>query len=376
MRSVPALVVGVVVCLLTFISVPAAQTPAERPLDIYFVDTEGGQATLYVAPSGQTLLVDTGNAGSRDLERILAVLATAGVTRIDHLFLTHYHGDHYGNVIDLAARMPVGHLYDHGASIEADRPNVQAFEARYAELYRKTPRRVVAPGDAVPVAGLETVVVASHSRPLATPIKGAPGAGQANAACAGVAPRDESKVDPDNHYSAGFVMTFGRFRTVNLGDLTWSRELTLMCPVNPIGTVDLYLTTHHGLDQSGSPAVVHALRPRVAVMNNGTRKGGAVASFQTLRSSPGLEDIWQLHWSYHAGIEHNAPGVMIANLDDAAQVAAVVGGGAAGATLPAGPGGNAAHTPAHYLKVSARRDGSFTVTNSRNGFTRTYAARP
>ena len=149
-----------------------------------------------------------------------------------------------------------------------------------------------------------------------------------------------------------------------------------MCPSNPIGTVDLYLTTHHGLDQSGSPAVVHALRPRVAVMNNGTRKGGAVVSFQTLRTSPGLEDVWQLHWSYAAGIEHNAPGVMIANLDDAAQVAAVVGGGAAGATLPAGPGGNAAHAPAHYLKVSARRDGSFTVTNSRNGFSRSYGARP
>jgi competence protein ComEC len=360
--------------LLLMATVPHAQAPADRPLDIYFIDTEGGQATLYVAPSGQTMLVDTGNAGARDLDRILAVLGTAGVARIDHLFLTHYHGDHYGNVIELAARMPVGRLYDHGASIEADRPTIQAFEARYAELYRKTPRTIVAPGDAVPVAGLPTTVVVSHSRALAAPIAGAPGAGQPNAACAGVAPRDESKVDPDNHYSAGFVMTHGRFRTVNLGDLTWSRELTLMCPSNPLGTVDLYLTTHHGVDQSGSPAVVHALRPRVAVMNNGTRKGGAVASFQTLRTSPGLEDVWQLHWSYHGGIEHNAPGVMIANIDDAAQVAAVIGGG--GATPPAGAGGNAAHAPAHYLKVSARRNGSFTVTNSRNGFARTYAARP
>ncbi len=374
MRSSAAAVLAAA-SLLLVASTPHAQAPADRPLDIYFIDTEGGQATLYAAPSGQTLLVDTGNAGARDLDRILAVLGTAGVTRIDHLFLTHYHGDHYGNVIELAARLPVGHLYDHGASIEADRPNVQAFEARYAELHRKIPRTIVAPGDVVPVAGLATTVVASHSRPLTTAIAGAPGAGQPNPACAGVAPRDESKVDPDNHYSAGFVMAHGRFRTVNLGDLTWSRELALMCPLNPIGTVDLYLTTHHGLDQSGSPAVVHALRPRVAVMNNGTRKGGAVVSFQTLRTSPGLEDIWQLHWSYHGGIEHNAPGVMIANLDDAAQVAAVVAADS-GAALPAGPGGNAAHAPAHYLKVSARRDGSFTVTNSRNGFTRTYAARP
>ena len=102
-----------------------------------------------MSPAGQTLLVDTGNAGERDLDRIVEVLAVAGVTRIDHLFLTHYHGDHYGNLIELAARMPVGRVYDHGPSIEADRPNVQAFEARYAELHRATPRTVVAPGDAV-----------------------------------------------------------------------------------------------------------------------------------------------------------------------------------------------------------------------------------
>ena len=368
------LLAAVVLSLL--VVAPAAQTPAARPLDIYFIDTEGGQATLYVAPSGQSMLVDSGNAGSRDLDRILAVLGTAGVTRIDHLFLTHYHGDHYGSLLELAARMPVGRFYDHGRSIESDSPEVQAFEVRYAELHRATPRTVVTPGDTIPVDGVTTTVVVSHSRALTVPLENAPGAGLANAACAGVAPRDESKVGPDNHYSAGFVMVHGRFRTINLGDLTWSRELTLMCPSNPIGTVDLYLTTHHGLDQSGSPAVVHAVRPRVAVMNNGTRKGGAVASFQTLRSSPGLEDVWQLHWSYAGGIEHNAPGVMIANIDEPAQMAAVVGGGAAaGATMPAGAGGNAGHVPAYYLKVSARADGSFTVTNSRNGFTRTYDAR-
>jgi hypothetical protein len=168
-------------------------------------------------------------------------------------------------------------------------------------------------------------------------------------------------------------MNFGRFRTIDLGDLTWSREFALMCPTNPIGTVDLYLTNHHGLDQSGAPAFVHAIQPRVAIMNNGTRKGGAVQTFQTLETSPGLEDVWQLHWSYAAGIEHNSPGVMIANLDAMDQVAAIVTGGT---TPPAGPGGMAAHTPAHYIKVSARTDGSFTVTNTRNGFSKTYAARP
>ena len=169
-------------------------------------------------------------------------------------------------------------------------------------------------------------------------------------------------------------MAYGRFRTINLGDLTWSREFKLMCPTNQIGTVDLYLTTHHGLDQSGAPVAVHALQPRVAVMNNGTRKGGAVQTYQTLETSPGFEDLWQLHWSYAGGVEHNAPGVMIANIDGPDQLAAIYPG--SGIAPPAGPGGNSSHVPAHYIKVSARADGSFTVTNSRNGYSRTYAAKP
>jgi hypothetical protein len=173
-------------------------------------------------------------------------------------------------------------------------------------------------------------------------------------------------------------MAYGRFRTINLGDLTWSREFKLMCPTNNIGTIDLYLTNHHGLDQSGAPAFVHAIQPRVAIMNNGTRKGGAVQTFQTLETSPGFEHVWQLHWSYAGGIEHNAPGVLIANIDPPEQLAAILNPSTAQPAVapPAGPGGNAAHAPAHYLKVSARNDGSFTVTNSRNNYSRTYAARP
>lgn len=369
---------GHLALFLTFVlaraATPVGQAPgAGRVLDMYFIDTEGGQATLYVAPSGQTLLVDTGNAGARDLDRILAVIADAHVNRIDHLLLTHYHGDHYGNVVALSTRVPIGHLYDHGPSTEGDRPAVAAFERAYAELARTVPRTIVAPGDRIPLDGVTVTVVASHGKALAAPLAGAPGAGASNPACATFAPRDESSVDPDNHYSAGFVLTHGRFRTLNLGDLTWSREFALMCPANPIGQVDLYLTSHHGVDQSGSPALVHAIRPRVAVMNNGTRKGGAVPSFQTLETSPGLEDVWQLHWAYAGGIEHNAPGVMIANVDEPGQVAAIVG---AAPTPPAGRAGDAAHAPAYYLKASARADGSFTVTNSRTGYTKAYAAKP
>jgi competence protein ComEC len=371
MRRAVSLLIVLVVCAMPISS--SAQAPAGKTLDIYYIDTEGGQATLFVSPSGQTLLVDAGNAGERDLNRILEVLRVAGVKQIDHFWLTHYHGDHYGSLIDIAKQVPIKHLYDHGASIEGDRPNIIKFQAAYSEFYKAIPRTIVKPGDKLAFAGTDTTAVMSDSVPMKTAIAKAPGAGRPNPLCADHKPRDESKVDPDNHHSAGFVMSFGRFRTIDLGDLTWSREFMLMCPNNPIGTVDLYLTNHHGLDQSGSPAFVHAIQPRVAIMNNGTRKGGAVQTFQTLETAPGLEDIWQLHWSYAAGVEHNTPGLMIANIDEPAQLAAVVGGAA---TLPEGAGGMAAHAPAHYIKVSARNDGSFTVTNTRNGYSKTYAARP
>jgi len=379
MRTTLLLRLALVLGLAPIMTASAQSSPGSKVLDIYFVDTEGGQSTLYVSPSGETLLVDTGNAGDRDLNRILEVLNTAGVKQIDHLLTTHYHGDHYGSLIELSKRIPIQHLYDHGPSIEGDRPNVAAFQKLYAELYSRTPRTIVKPGDKIAFAGTDLTVVTSDTNVLKTPIAKAPGAGRPNPSCASFKERDESKVDPDNHHSAGFVMTYGRFRMINLGDFTWNREFQLMCPNNPVGTVDLYLTSHHGLDQSGSPALVHALQARVAVMNNGTRKGGAVQTFQTLEASPGLEDLWQLHWSYAGGVEHNAPGVKIANIDERDQLAAIISaapGTTPAVAPPAGPGGNAAHTPAHYIKVSARADGSFTVTNTRNGYSKAYAARP
>jgi beta-lactamase superfamily II metal-dependent hydrolase len=375
MRRTLTLLMVVAVLAMPLATLSGQTRPSAKSLDIYYIDTEGGQATLFVSPAGQTLLVDTGNSGERDLNRILDVLKTAGVAKLDHLWLTHYHGDHYGSMAEIAKRIPVAHFYDHGRSIESDRPNIIAFEKLYPEIIGKSAHTVVKPGDKIAFAGTDVTVVASNSTFLKTPLAKAPGAGRPNPLCASHKPRDESKVDPDNHYSAGFVMQYGAFRTIDLGDLTWSREFELMCPNNPIGTVDLYLTNHHGLDQSGSTTFVHAIRPRVAIMNNGTRKGGAVQSFEILETSPGLEDLWQLHWSYAGGVEHNATGVKIANLDDAAQLAAIVSGAQSPAP-PAGPGGNAAHSPAHYIKVSANADGSFTVTNSRNGYSRAYAARP
>jgi len=240
---------------------------------------------------------------------------------------------------------------------------------------------------------------------LKTPL---PGAGKPNPACATFTPKDITS-DPENGQSLGTLATLGQFRAIDLADLLWNKEHDLICPANPIGTIDLYLVSHHGTDPSGSPQLVHALQPRVAVMQNGTRKGAGTQAMPTMRSSPGLEDIWQLHWSFGAGIEQNSAGVFIANVEDAATTAAALTAGAPPATPPAaaapptapapagaaptgappaapgGPGGQAGggrgaqqppHTPAYWIKITAQQDGSFTVSNSRNGYSKTYAARP
>lgn len=427
-----------VLCLALGVAGLIGQT-RQKTLDIYYIDTEGGQSTLFVAPSGETLLVDTGNGGDRDLGRIVETLKGAGVTQIDHMWTTHYHGDHVGSLLALAKMFPMRHFYDHGKPNAGDRIISAAFLTAYEEL-SKDKRTIVKPGDKVRMTGLDVTTVASANQFIRTNL---PGGGKPNAACVGVKPKDESTyIDPDNGDSAGFIMTYGKFRTADLGDLTWNGELDLMCPTNRIGTVDLYLVSHHGLDRSGSPALVNALAPRVAVMNNGTRKGGAPDTFKGLFASPGLEDVWQLHWSYNAGLD-NLPATFIANVDDNATIAGVLtapppaprgaGPGAPGAGGPGGPGAGgpgagapgpgapgavppqvaaggapvaggpgapggpggpagagrqgagrggpgggaaAAHTPAYLIKVSAQADGTFTVTNTRNNFSKTYQPRP
>lgn len=328
--------------LLTLALLCAAAPEQPKTLDIYFINVEGGQATLFVSPSGESMLVDAGWPGfaGRDADRIAAAAKQAGVSRIDYMVVTHYHTDHVGGVPELAARLPIRTFVDHGPTVEeGDRP--AALFRAYAEARAKGRHLHVQPGDRVPIDGIDVRVVVAGGERLTRPL---PGAGDPNPLCANVAPRDP---DPgENARSVGTLVTYGRFRLVDLGDLTWNKELDLVCPTNVLGTVDVYLTTHHGTETSGPAVIVHALRPKVAVMNNGAKKGGSRAAWRVVRDSPGLEDFWQLHYAIDAGTDHNVPETFIANMDE---------------------------TTSHAIKISAERDGSFVVTNQRTGYTKTYS---
>jgi beta-lactamase superfamily II metal-dependent hydrolase len=319
---------------------------AAGTLDVYYIDVEGGQSTLFVSPSGESMLVDTGwpDFNGRDAERIVTVAKTAGVTRLNYVVITHFHVDHVGGVPQLAERIPIGTFVDHGHSVETGREADDLFNA-YVQARDRASHLIVRAGDRIPIKGIDVRVVTSTGQGILRPLEGA---GQPNPYCAATKPRE---VDPsENAQSIGMMITYGKFRTVDLGDLTWNKELGLVCPDNKLGTVDVYLSTHHGLDQSNAPAIVHALHPRVAITNNGATKGGSPEALHTIQTSPGIEDVWQLHYAQHAGKENNAPEPFIANVDQDAAVS--------------------------WIKVSAQADGGFTVTNSRNGKTKTYGPRP
>jgi competence protein ComEC len=349
----------------------AAQT--RTTLDIYVVDVEGGNATLFVPPSGESVLIDSGNvapAAVRDADRILAAAKAAGLTQIDHLITTHWHNDHFGAMAELAKRIPIRHFVDHGPTVQAN-PILDEFLAKtYPELYGKAKHTVAKPGDTIAVAGLDWRIVTSAGETIKTAL---PGAGSANASCASYKPKDN---DPtENAQSVGSVITFGKFRTVHLGDLTWNKEFDLMCPINRIGTADLFIVSHHGQPISNGPVLVNGIHARVAIMNNGTRKGGQPDTMKVLYSAPGLEDLWQVHFSQLSGQEYTVPGMFIANLTDeplSAMPVAPIAAPAPGPNAPPPPGHNG---PAFWIKVSAQQDGTFTVTNARNGFSKTYAAR-
>jgi beta-lactamase superfamily II metal-dependent hydrolase len=315
---------------------------------IYAIDVEGGQATLLVSPTGASLLVDTGwpnDSGQtgRDAGRIQAAMKDAGITRIDHVLITHFHTDHVGGVPELVKHVQVGEFLDHGVNRE-DSDITRHDYAAYLKAIEGKPRRIVHPGDTIAISGLETIVITADGEHIAR----VPGVKpEANPYCA-----SEPKWDLDeteNPRSTGILVRYGKFRFLDLGDLTKAKEIPLVCPENLIGRVDLYLVDHHGFNLSNAKAFVDAIRPRVAIMDNGAHKAGSPEAWQTVHESPGMEDLWMLHTAEGSDAAHNSAEPLIANLK----------GGADGA----------------YLKVVAEADGSFSVTNSRTGMTKSYAAR-
>ena len=362
-----------VVLLSLSLTVAHSAPQASKRLEIYVVDVEGGKATLVVSPSNESLLIDTGNVGAgaqRDADRIMAAIKSAGLSHIDHLMTTHWHRDHFGAMPLVAARIPIREFIDHGMNVQ---PDVQAdtfLQQTYPGLYRRATRTVVKSGDRISIAGVDVRVVASAGETLTTSL---PGGGTPNPYCAGF--KHQNVDNAENVRSIGILITFGKFRVLDLGDLSANKEFDLMCPNNLIGTVDLFMVSHHGQPNSNSTVLVHAIESRVAIMNNGTRKGGQPEVMKVIHSAPGLEDLWQLHFSQLSGQEYTVPGLFIANLLDTPQPSMPVA-----PMRPPLPGESQVPPPVHngtayWIKVSAQQSGSFAVTNGRNGFSKTYRAR-
>jgi beta-lactamase superfamily II metal-dependent hydrolase len=353
--------------LLTAALIASAQS---KTLDIYVIDVEGGNSTLFVSPTGESLLIDTGNAGSqaaRDAARIVEAVKAAGLDHIDHLITTHWHGDHFGGLAEFVKQVPVREFIDHGPNVQPGELADNFLKNVYPGIIANAKHTVAKPGDKIAMNGVDITVIASAGELIKKPL---PGGGKANPFCSLYKPSDNNAEDP---FSVAVFVTYGKFRTAHLGDLTRNKEFEMMCPTNRLGTVDLFLGLHHGVNSSNSPVMIHALHPRVAIMNNGTRKGGDPETMQTIHSSPGLEDLWQLHFSALSGQEYTVPGMFIANTIDNQPPMMPL------APVPApAPGPNAPPPPAHegkayWIKASAQTNGVFTVTNTRNNFSKTYS---
>jgi beta-lactamase superfamily II metal-dependent hydrolase len=324
---------------------PAPKT--DSVLRIFFVDVEGGQATLLVTPAGQSLLIDTGWPGNdgRDADRIVAAAKKANIGKIDYVLITHFHNDHVGGLPQLATRIPVGTVIDHGDNREStDAPTVQVWQTYQALLAdKKFKRMTVKPGDSLPIHGIQATVLSSDGAVIDRPL---PGMGQKNAACKNSEPYPPDQTE--NIRSLGILVTFGKLRILDLGDLTRDKEMELVCPNNKLGALDVYIVSHHGWYQSGSPAFLNAIAPRVAIMDNGAKKGGTPSAWDIIEESPRLENLWQLHFSEEGGVAHNVAPEFIAN--------------------PEGP------DSANYLELTAWTDGRFEVFNSRTNNTKHYTA--
>jgi competence protein ComEC len=330
--------------LLLALSLPALSSAKSKDLLIFFIDVEGGQSTLMVTPSGQSILIDAGwpDNGDRDATRIAAAAKLARVKKIDYFILTHYHEDHVGGVPQLVEKLPVGTFVDHGPNREEGTKRQRRLVDDYNKAIAGASHLVMKPGDHLPISGIAGTVVSADGTVLSSPL---PGAGEQNPYCA--ATQDKETDPTENARSLGTIWQFGSFRLVDLGDLTWDKEKALMCPVNRLGNASVFVVSHHGSNLSNSPALADGLAPKVAVMDNGAKKGGSPSTYDVLKNAPGIQAIWQLHFAEEGGKEHNAADSFIANIDEA--------------------------DTGYYLKLTAHEDGRFEVYNPRNKLKKVYA---
>jgi competence protein ComEC len=327
--------------------------PVSKSLTFYTIDVEGGKSVLVVSPSGESMLFDAGWPAARgreaSTERILAALQSAGLKQLDYLVISHFDVDHIGDVPALAARFPIRHILDHGQIQFPPGSSPGSGEERfnaYVELRQKTGYKLLKPGDKIPLNGVDIEVLTAAGQILSKPLNGA---GTPNPLCA-VNPQAGAILrDVEDDQSVGLMFTFGRFRMLDLADLEAHLSHELVCPVNLIGTVDVYHVNVHGQFKGMAAELAGAIRPTVAIMGNGARKGADPQTWPILRATAGLEDIWQVHYSAAGTKDTNPPPDFIANLDQPADEFAMI-------------------------KLVVQSDGTYTATNTRNGFTRTYHA--
>jgi competence protein ComEC len=353
----------------SLIALASAAAQMTKALDFYTIDVEGGKSVLVVSPSRESMLIDVGwpNTGNRDASTdvIVDAVKKAGLTVIDYLVLSHFDVDHIGDVPALAARIPIRHLVDHGEIQLPPAPTAAPTNATpapasgspsarerfnaYAALRQTIDHNVVKPGDRIPLKGVSVEVVSAGGALLSKPLETTRGAGTANPLCAANPQAAVIERDVEDNQSIGLLFTFGSFRMLDLADLEAHHSHELVCPINLIGQVDVYHVNVHGQFKGMAPELVGALRPTVAIMGNGARKGGDPQTWPILRAAPGLQDIWQVHYSELGTADTNPPPGFIANLQ--------------------GP------TDEHQLiKLSVLTDGTYTVTNTRTGFSKTYHA--
>jgi competence protein ComEC len=351
-RSAAALLIAVL------FAVSAFADQKTKTLDVYWVDSEGGGSTLIVTPANESVLIDTGNPGGRDPSRIIAAAKAAGLTKIDHVLITHWHTDHFGGAAEVAQQIPFGTIYQRAIPEgDPDGRKQSTFQTQikpFREIAAK--REALAAGVAVRLKSggasprLTLRCIAADQKfvePTAAQSK------TKNPLTGTVPPKDKDM--SDNANSAVFVLEFGSFRFFDGGDLTWNMEEKLVTPYNLPGVVDVYQTNHHGLEQSNHPVLVQSLEPTVVVMNNGPKKGGQAGAFAAIKAAAkSVQARYQLHKSYNVPAEENAAHEHIANHDNLT-------------------GPDAAKCPANLIKMSVAPDGkSYTISVPSTGHTRTF----